>query len=1066
MGLAIKTASSSGPTKRVTPANQPLYKPLSFFMARAPLLPVESYLELDDEERRFALADRILVRRALAVGSASLVDALDKYKRKGLSPRDADRMRAKLLRYQIRMSTRPTPFGLFAGVALGAWGACTDFAIQASCARTRTRPDMEWLMKLVFSAENDPAVRRRLAVRANPLAVVYAGRVSIAERAPNSGDVRAMPVSVRATGVVKQALLLARESINYSNLVERLCEGTPSASVEKVEKLLNELCEQTFLLTDLRPPLTTEDPASYVAAKLEGIPEAAEALRKLNALRNASEAWDEAPEDWELFETRLMEAGIVSERSQQPPVQADMAMAAAGQIHHAVAEEAARAAEVLLRLSPFPLGSSVLASYRQAFVNRYGADREVPLLELLDPNQGLGPMMHGHAPTGPNPTKAAQRARILTDLACIALRDHLRVVTLDDKMVQELETGTLSGENAPASLDINFLLAARSVEAIDRGDFRIVIGPNLGAVAAGRNLGRFSHLLGPQGLAALREAAVEEQVNTPEVLWAELVYLPINLRMANVVIRPRVRSHEVILGVSPGVPASDVIPLEELVVGVRQGRFYLRWLTAGKRVMISSGHMLSFQNAPALGRFLAEVGYDGKTMFSAFDWGPAESFPCLPRVQVGRVVLREAQWRIEHGDFAPQSFAGFGNDLVRWRKQWDVPRYICLSTGDNRLVLDLDRDDQRKELHAELQKLQPGGSIVLQEILPEMNEAWLTGPGGTFYSELIASLVLRSPANPSEPANSNLEPGPKTVPAKTIRSLASPTDGVSHRKPPGSDWLFVKLYCPRSIENDVLADSVPAFAENAVAAGLADSWFFIRYSDPDPHIRLRFHGKPEQLTGLLFRHVCHWAGTLMERELCAKFSFDTYERELERFGGPLGMTAAESVFFADSRCSVELVRRFKAKQWPHDLISLLALSVDDLLGALGADEAERLRWYRAQTTDGGSEAGSDYRERKTLLRALLGQPEEFLSAIPEGLNIASVLAARRKTLQAVGRELRTMLEEDRLSQPLDALLASYVHLHLNRLAGSEHASEARLLSLLLRTRESLHKAPVHRSAQD
>jgi lantibiotic biosynthesis protein len=202
----------------------------------------------------------------------------------------------------------------------------------------------------------------------------------------------------------------------------------------------------------------------------------------------------------------------------------------------------------------------------------------------------------------------------------------------------------------------------------------------------------------------------------------------------------------------------------------------------------------------------------------------------------------------------------------------------------------------------------------------------------------------------------------------------------------------------------------------------------------------------------------------MASELFTKFSFDTYEQELERFGGALGMTAAESVFSADSRCCVELVRRSKAKQWPHDLTALLVLSVDDLLGALGADEAERLRWYRTRTTEGGPDVGADYRERKPMLRPLLGQTEEFLSRIPEGPNIASVLAARRKALQPVGHELRTMVEEGRLSQPLDALFASYVHLHLNRLAGWDHASEQRLLSLLLRTRDSLHKAPVHRSA--
>jgi hypothetical protein len=55
-----------------------------------------------------------------------------------------------------------------------------------------------------------------------------------------------------------------------------------------------------------------------------------------------------------------------------------------------VADEAVHAAELLLRLTPFPEGLPSIAAYRQAFEGRYGADRDVPLLELLDPAAGLG----------------------------------------------------------------------------------------------------------------------------------------------------------------------------------------------------------------------------------------------------------------------------------------------------------------------------------------------------------------------------------------------------------------------------------------------------------------------------------------------------------------------------------------------------------------------------------------------------------------------------------------------------------------------------------------------------
>jgi hypothetical protein len=58
----------------------------------------------------------------------------------------------------------------------------------------------------------------------------------------------------------------------------------------------------------------------------------------------------------------------------------------------------------------------------------------------------------------------------------------------------------------------------------------------------------------------------------------------------------------------------------------------------------------------------------------------------------------------------------------------------------------------------------------------------------------------------------------------------------------------------------------------------------------------------------------------------------------------------------------------------------------------------------------------------------------------------------------VAERLRDLADSRRLGQSIDALCASYVHLHLNRLGSS--ASESTLLGLLRRTRDSLARAPV------
>jgi len=997
------------------------------------------------------------VSTAIAVGSSDLLDGLERSK--PTSPNAAE-LKGKLLRYLIRMSTRPTPYGLFAGVALAEWGETTNLALAERPPRTRTRPDMEWLLKFVLKLEARPEIREGLRFFSNPGAFIHAGRVLLSERAPGGESGAPSTVSLRATGVVRRALTLARKPIPYRDLVSGLLSRTPGATPEKVEGLITRLWEQTVLLTDLRPPLTTENPARYVVERLTGIPAAEGALVQLQTLLKAVQSWDKLPpeEGAAAYRELLEQARSVDISKAQTPLQTDMALAL--DTHHltrAVGEEVARAGELLLRLSPWPGGMPHLEAYRQAFVSRYGHEREVPLLELLDPNFGLGPPSgYGHgAASGMDPQRSAVRQRTLRDLAISALRDRRLVVELDENLLANLETWTPSPDTAPTSLDISAFVAAPSAATMDAGEFQIIVGPNLGASAAGRNLGRFADLLGPDAEAALDRAACAEAECAPGRLQAELVYLPQRFRSANVAVRPAVRSHEIVLGTSSGVSPSKVIPLDELVVGVRNGRFYARWLAEDVEVVARAGHMLNNMQAPAAIRFLENVSHDGLAQLSPFDWGPATEFPFLPRVQTGRIVLSLAQWHIDAStrtsELPAESPEAFRKALAHWRTRWQVPRHAYLSFGDNRLLLNLEEAAQVEQLREEVRRLQEGSYVVLQEALPAPDQAWATGPGGHFVTELMVPLVLREATTGGNEETIEPHASIRAVPAE------------SRLRPPGSDWLFAKLYCPRTFEEDLIAGPVRSFCEFVRSAGLAEEWFFIRYSDPDPHLRVRFRGAPERLVTQLLPEFCSWAVDLMGDGLCLRFCFDTYDRELERYGGVAGTAAAEALFAADSRAVAELLYLDQQGSLGIDRTTLAVLSIDDLLAGLGLTEAERLEWYRDRVVS-RHETGPDYRQRKGTLRSLLGDPRR-LPTESGGEAVAHTFAARRAALAPVAQRLGESAERGELGQPRAIRDRSFVHLHCNRLLGSlgeGGATEEQALGLLLRTREGLDRAPLRR----
>ena len=475
---------ASAPTGLPAERFDQLYEVMDFVVVHAPLLPVDVYSALSTATQEeasapatrdtLALLDRApasrqaSIRRALAVGSLALSNELERPASEGrdAARRDAARAEAKLLRYLIRMSTRPTPYGLFAGVALGKWSDHTDLALGEPV--SRTRPDMGWLYSIVTTLEAREDVRRHLRFVANPTALIRAGRVFLAERAP-SGEYSPPEVSVRATGAVQRALAAARRPIAYADLTQHLLESTPGATREKVDKLLAELWQQTLLLSDLRPPLTCTSPAQYVVDRLAGIP-AAEAMREqMVSVLDAAARWDEdtgaSADSVDAYRRVVEQARRVSQVD--TPLQVDMALGLAGRgLNRLVAEEVMTAVELLFRLSPWPQGIPSVDAYRRAFESRYGHDREVPLVELLDPQFGLGSLSnYGGAIGGISQQKQAQRTQTLLDLAQQALRDHQLVVELDAGTLTKLETWTPASATAPLSVDLSILVAA----AVGRG---------------------------------------------------------------------------------------------------------------------------------------------------------------------------------------------------------------------------------------------------------------------------------------------------------------------------------------------------------------------------------------------------------------------------------------------------------------------------------------------------------------------------------------------------------------------------------------------------------------------
>jgi thiopeptide-type bacteriocin biosynthesis protein len=392
-------------------------------------------------------------------------------------------------------------------------------------------------------------------------------------------------------------------------------------------------------------------------------------------------------------------------------------------------------------------------------------------------------------------------------------------------------------------------------------------------------------------------------------------------------------------------------------------------------------------------------------------------------VRQGRIVLARGRWNLGASDIrriveapGPAQF-----DVVQQvRVAQRLPRYVALADGDNELVVDLD-NVLSLEAFVHLVKGRP--TVRLEELFPPPEELCVRDPEGRFVHELVIPFVRQGTPSDNAPLRRGGASG-------TIRRVF----------PPGSEWLYLKLYTGRGLADRLLTETVRPLVERALAAGLADRWFFIRYADPRPHVRVRFHGDPRVLSAELLPGLAAALEPLVDDGRLARWQVDTYVREVERYGGDSAIALAEEIFRIDSDCVMSILRSTPGDAGLEWRWRLGVCGVDLLLDALRFGPSEKRDWARRQRDAFVREFRVEGRQKQQLggvyraERATLADVLQ-MAHTPSDADTYPAIAA----LQTRGVALAPIvsrLSRAELSAPLSALAASYAHMHLNRLLRS------------------------------
>jgi thiopeptide-type bacteriocin biosynthesis protein len=1065
----------------------PLYVSADVSLVRAPALPAQVFLQLSeagqvdgemelDEALQagtractallLELVTQPQIAQALAVASPSLMEGVERLQRGELKPTRQLRVWTNLLRYLARMSTRPTPFGLFAGVGIGTFSESTDLCLgERALAGFRARPDMGWLLAFLQHIESLPDLVSQLQIQLNQTAYLV-GERAILPLSNTYGSQSANAISLRATSVVRKVFALTRQFLPYTELQIAIQQAFPRATEEQVKRVLWQLWEHGFLISQQHPPLTDARPDIYIFRHLEalqGIDEIkAQFSQVLDALAALNCAGIGAPIS-RISTVAQKQKHLLPESSKETlPLQVDgLLHLQTPTLNRSLGEVAATAARFLLRQTGWPRGFSSLQEYRLLFLDTFGEQAEVPLLDLLSPEHGIGaptgydqPPLTYHRPSHLPPPDARLRDQVLLRLVTEAINQRRLEVELTEELQQQLERWPPRLEEAPLSLEVYLQVHAASNEAIDRGEWTAIVGRNPGSLNAGRSFGRFFDLLSPQDQEQVARIAVREEALRSEVIFAELSYQPSQARMANVAIRPPVRSYEIAVGTTPSVSSEHVLTLSDLVVGVQNGRFYLRSLRLGKRVQVSQGHMLNSAQAPNVCRFLADVAQDGIPCLSIFDWGALTSAPFLPRLvmKVGpaaTLVISPACWQLQAGTITPRGEgseeARWFRGLQHWRNVWQVPRYVYLAYADNRLLLDLEHALMALDLRDELKKLQGQGQLMLDEVLPNFEHLWLRdAEHRSFFSELVIPLLRADVFERTETSTPQEQPLPRS-------KILQP---VERRQFPGEEWVYLKLYAALNQHEELLAGPMREVVRTLQERELIDQWFFIRYVDPEPHLRLRFHAHNSEALHPILSLVLPWSAQLARYGQIQRFSLETYDREVERYGGPQAIDLLEQVFHVNSVLVSELIVSQRTHHLRLDPLLIAVYTLDAFFTAWGWDRQQCQAWTHQASKH--NDFHKAYRsERKTYCTLFLSQEPTDTHLAQQRRLLLDLVSPHQHALHRLGTQVRQLAAAGALWVTETSLLNSLAHMHVNRLLGIDRHKESQVYSFWRQTLDVL-----------
>ena len=368
------------------------YLPFNKFLLRTHLFPFETLISFDKDSLKENSNDKIFLE-AIFLATPVLFEELQKWKAGKITlTKEIKRIEYSLLRYYIRMSTRCTPFGLFAGCTVGEITKENSSIILSPLNQNKrnTRLDMNYLCALIQELAQFSEIKSKLKYFPNSSIYQLGQKIRYVEYHYKDTHRKHHLVAVDNSEYLQIILNKAQNGIYIQELVELLISC--GINEEQSKNFIEELISSQLLISELEPTVTGEDLLEQIISILDGIKGIEEIKSKLYQIHSTLRFIDNSAIGLPIAEYKnvisiIESVGIKFEA--QYLFQTDMIKPALKcTFKKQIAEDVLRGIEVLNKLTP-KSGETNITRFRDAFYERYEG-QDISLCAALDTESGIG----------------------------------------------------------------------------------------------------------------------------------------------------------------------------------------------------------------------------------------------------------------------------------------------------------------------------------------------------------------------------------------------------------------------------------------------------------------------------------------------------------------------------------------------------------------------------------------------------------------------------------------------------------------------------------------------------